>query len=154
MTSKHAHLRSVGTALGLLVTALALPVTAVTAASTATVRFATLDGAQVGAAGDTDGSGSFSLHFGANGKKLCWALTVRDIDKPTAIRVHKGPVGASGPVVLGFKVLPAAGDLGAAAGCVPAADPVLDALRADATQFYIAVSTKASPDGAIRGQLR
>ncbi len=154
MTSPHAYLRSTAAVVLLLVSVLAVPTSAATAASTATVRFATLDGEQVGAAGDIDGSGSLSVHFGANGKKLCWAITVRDIDKPTAIRVHKAAAGAPGPVVLGFKILPAAGDLGAAAGCVPAADPVLEALRADATQFYVAVSTKASPDGAIRGQLR
>ena len=124
------------------------------AATTSVTHDAVLDGSQVGTVGDPDGSGAFVLHFSDNGKKLCWAITVRDIDKPTAIRVHQGATGATGPVVLGFKILPAAGDLGAAAGCVPAADPVLEGLRADATKFYVEVATKKSPDGTIRGQLR
>jgi hypothetical protein len=124
------------------------------AATASVTRSAVLDGAQVGPSGDTDGSGAFVLHFSENGKKLCWAITVRDIDKPTAVRVHQGAAGSSGPVALGFKVLPAAGDLGAAAGCVPASDVVLEGLRADASKFYVEVATKKSPDGAIRGQLR
>ncbi len=124
------------------------------AASVSITRSAVLDGTQIGASGDTDGSGAFVLHFSENGKKLCWAITVRDIDKPTAIRVHQGAAGSTGPVALGFKVLPAAGDLGAAAGCVPASAVVLDGLRADASKFYVEVATKKSPDGAIRGQLR
>lgn len=136
---------------------LALPIgaeSAQAAATTSVTRNAVLDGAQIGASGDVDGTGAFVLHFSDNGKKLCWAITVRDIDKPTAIRVHQGTVGATGPVALGFKILPAAGDLGAAAGCVPATDPVLEGLRTDATKFYVEVATKKSPDGAIRGQLR
>ena len=136
-------------ALGLFVSAGPAP-----AATTSVTRNAALDGGQVGAAGDADGSGAFVLHFSDNGKKLCWAITVRDIDKPTAIRVHQGATGAPGPVVLGFKILPAAGDLGAAAGCVPAGDVLLEGLRTDATKFYVEVATKKSPDGAIRGQLR
>ncbi len=132
----------------------AVPLGGAHAAGGVTTRVAELDGAQVGRSGDADGSGAFIAHIGPNGTKLCWALTVRSIDRPTAIRVHKAARGATGPVALGFKVLPAAGDLGAASGCVPAADAVLDAMRADASQFYVSVSTKALPDGAIRGQLR
>lgn len=123
--------------------------------STAVSRTAVLDAAQVRPGpGDTDGSGAFMLQFSDTGKKLCWGIAVRDIDPPTAIRVHRAASGAAGPVVLGFKVLPATGDVGAAAGCVPAEGVVLDALRADASQFYVQVATKARPDGAIRGQLR
>ena len=124
------------------------------AAPATTVRMAVLDGAQIGPTGaDADGSGAFVIHFADNAKKVCWGLTVRDIDKPTAIRIHKGAVGASGPVVQGFKILPSTGDVGAAAGCVPPNAAVLDGLRASPSDFYIEVATKASPDGAIRGQL-
>jgi CHRD domain len=158
-THRNARLTELQRHRGVAVVALALAAAAFTsgpahAATTSVTHDAVLDGAQVGTTGDPDGSGAFVLHFSDNGKKLCWAITVRDIEKPTAIRVHQGAAGATGPVVLGFKILPAAGDLGAAAGCVPAADPVLEGLRADATKFYLEVATKKSPDGTIRGQLR
>lgn len=119
------------------------------------IRSAVLDGPQVHpAGGDRDGSGAFVLQFSDAGKKLCWGVTVRDIDVPTAIRVHRGASGAAGPVLFGVKVLPTTGDVGAAAGCIPASDAVLDALRGDPAQFYVQVATKAQPAGAIRGQLR
>jgi CHRD domain len=154
LTSLRRHQRRVAATVLALAAGTLAAASQADAAVTSVTHDVVLDGAQVGAAGDSDGNGAFVLHFSDNGKKLCWAITVRDIDKPTAIRVHQGVTGATGPVVLGFKILPAAGDLGAAAGCVPAADPVLEGLRADAMKFYVEVATKKSPDGTIRGQLR
>jgi hypothetical protein len=64
--------------------------------------------------GDHDGRGSATViipNAGDSGK-LCFAILVLGIGKPTAAHIHKAPVGKAGPVVVPLRA-PANGDPGA-----------------------------------------
>ena len=68
-------------------------------------REAVLTGAEVvPAPGDPDGTGMarFSLYPGKN--KICYNLSVSNIQPATAAHLHRAPAGQVGPVVLNLKV--------------------------------------------------
>src|SRR4051794_25017306 len=56
-----------------------------------------LDGQQeVPGPGDPDGTGTFRYFIKHH--KLCYKLSVSNIDTPTAAHIHFGPTGEAGPV--------------------------------------------------------
>jgi len=90
-----------------LVTA-ALTVAASTAWSAETTYTAQLTGSeQVPEPIKTDATGTLELVVSADGRKVRYVVTVKDMLNPAAADVHLGPAGANGPLVV--KLFPAGG---------------------------------------------
>src|SRR6187399_1955809 len=49
-------------------------------------------------AGDPDGRGSFTATV--DGNQLCFGITVKNLDKPTAAHIHKAPPNRNGDIVV------------------------------------------------------
>lgn len=106
-------------------------------------------GAEVPGPGDTDGSGTANLKLDHAKGELCYDISVKGIEPPTAAHIHAGAAGKSGAVKVAFKK---AAD-GAWKGCVSADKTLLDDLMKKPGEFYVNVHTADFPNGAIRGQL-
>jgi hypothetical protein len=106
-------------------------------------------------AGDPDGFGSASFTF--DGDKLCFGITVANLDMPVAAHIHKGARNENGGIVIGL-TQPTSGDPGASSGCVALDKPDLVTaaaeIQANPRGFYANVHTTAFPSGAVRGQLK
>ena len=101
-------------------------------------------------AGDPDGRGSFTAIV--DGSELCFGITVKNIDQPTAAHIHRGKRKQNGPIVVGLTP-PSGGDPGASSGCVDV-DPALgQEIVRKPRRFYANVHNAAFPNGAVRGQL-
>src|SRR3712207_310277 len=79
-------------------------------AATKKELFAALNGAREVSGGDTNGRGAFNATL--DGGKLCFGLTVANIQKPVAAHIHKAAAGKDGDVVHSLKA-PGKGDPGA-----------------------------------------
>jgi CHRD domain-containing protein len=106
-------------------------------------------------AGDPDGFGSASFTF--DGDRLCFGITVANLDTPVAAHIHKGAKNANGDIVIGL-TQPMSGDPGASSGCVALDRPELVTaaaeIQANPRGFYANVHTTAFMSGAVRGQLK
>jgi MFS superfamily sulfate permease-like transporter len=100
--------------------------------------------------GDKNGSGSFSATF--DGGKLCFGLTVANIQKPIAAHIHRAAAGKNGDVVHSLKA-PGKGDPGASSACANIESALANQIRNNPKGFYVNVHTDSFPGGAIRGQL-
>ena len=112
----------------------------------------TLTGAaEVPGPGDTDGTGSASVTVDVAAKKICYELTVANIEPATMAHIHAGAVGVAGPVVV---TLEAPSD-GSSSGCLTnVATSTLANILARPAQYYVNVHNTPFPAGAVRGQLR
>ena len=119
-------------------------------AATQPSLFASLNGAREASGGDTNGRGAFNATL--DGGKICFGLSVANIQKPLAAHIHKAGAGKSGGVVLSLKH-PGKGDPGSSSACVPIESALANQIRNTPGGFYVNVHTEAFPDGAIRGQL-
>lgn len=120
--------------------------------------FAVLNGGnEVGAtgqaaAGDPDGFGTASFTYVAN-DRICFAVIVHNVDRPTEMHIHEAVAGKEGPVRI-FLTPPTRGNAGTSAGCVSGVSPALLArIRATPGNFYLNVHTSGFLEGAVRGQL-
>jgi CHRD domain-containing protein len=102
-------------------------------------------------AGDPDGFGSASVTF--DDGKLCFGITVGNLDAPVAAHIHKGRKFENGPVVVPL-TQPGTGDPGASSDCVDVDPTLAAAIQADPRAYYVNVHTGPFPDGAVRGQLK
>lgn len=103
--------------------------------------------------GDVDGRGAARVELKKG--KVCFKLSWRNIDAPTAAHIHLAPRDEAGPVVIPLLSVP--GGLGApvssVAGCATA-DPTLIAnIRRHPSAYYVNIHNATFPAGAIRGQL-
>ncbi len=88
--------------------AAALAMVSSAASSAETTFTATLTGGEnVPEAIKTDATGDLKLVVSADGRKVRYVVTVKDILNPAAADVHLGPAGANGPLVV--KLFPARG---------------------------------------------
>ena len=101
-------------------------------------------------AGDLDGRGTFSAIV--DGDKLCFGITVKNIDTPVAAHIHKARANKNGPIVVPLTA-PSSGDPGASSGCVTVDTTLLAAILKNPHKYYANVHTAAFPGGAVRGQL-
>lgn len=101
-------------------------------------------------AGDRNGGGSFGAVI--DGRRLCYGLSVRDIQDPTMAHIHRGGRNTNGPIVVTL-THPETGDPGASSGCVTIRRELVRRIRRNPTRYYVNVHTPRFPDGAIRGQL-
>jgi hypothetical protein len=116
---------------------------------------ANLTGAkEVPGPGDPDGRGSAKVVLKKD--RVCFTVSWRNIDAPTAAHIHVGSASVAGPVVVGLLSVPAPG-LGAPVssigGCADAEPDLVAAIRRDPRNYYVNIHNVAFPAGAIRGQL-
>ena len=100
--------------------------------------------------GDPNGRGTFTAMV--DGNRLCFGITVKNIDTPVAAHIHKGRPSVAGPVVVPL-TQPAGGDPGASSGCATVDAALARAILRHPRRYYANVHTKAFPAGAVRGQL-
>jgi hypothetical protein len=112
---------------------------------------ATLSGAsEVPGPADPDGSGSARITFAEGAQNVCFHIVARDIAPATMAHIHGGPAGAEGgPPVVRFEA-PTSGE---SRGCVSAPQAIVDAIRANPSDYFVNVHNAEFPGGAIRGQL-
>ena len=110
----------------------------------------TLSGAaEVPGPGDPDGTGSFTARVNPGQGQVCYTLTVAMIATPTAAHIHRGMIGAAGPVVAAL----AAPANGSSEACVSVTRELAMALIQNPQNYYVNVHNAAYPAGAVRGQL-
>jgi len=111
------------------------------------VASATLSGGAEVLKGAPNGSGTAVVRLNTNAGKACWTLTVKGIGRPLSAHVHRGPVGAVGPVVIPL------GGRFESKGCVLAPPTSIAAVAKNPDAYYVNVHTSKFLNGAIRGQL-
>jgi hypothetical protein len=102
-------------------------------------------------AGDLDATGGATVVV--KGDQVCFAITVKGLDTPSAAHIHSARAGKNGNVVVPL-TQPTSGDPGASAGCVTVAADLATSIQRRPRGFYVNVHTDAFPAGAVRGQLR
>jgi|SRR5215218_1299568 len=100
--------------------------------------------------GDPDGRGTFSATI--DGGKLCFGITVANIDTPVAAHIHKGRPNQAGGIVLPLTA-PTEGDPGASSACVDIDPALATAILKNPHKYYANVHTGPFAGGAVRGQL-
>ncbi len=113
------------------------------------MKIALSGGAEVPGPGDTDGSGMANLTLNHDKGEVCYEITVKDIQTPTAAHIHLGTADKSGGVKVAFKK---AAD-GMWKGCVNADKALLNDLMQNPGNYYVNVHNAEFPNGAVRGQL-
>jgi CHRD domain len=107
-------------------------------------------------AGDQNGFGTATIIVhptsDPNNEQLCFGITVRGIDRPTAAHIHFAKAGVNGPISLALTA-PAVGNPGTSSGCKIASNALVNALTSRPANFYVNVHTVTFPGGALRGQL-
>lgn len=104
--------------------------------------------------GDRDGQGKATVSL--KGDRICYTLSWRKVDAPTAAHIHVGGRDVAGPVVLGLLSVPAPGlqaPVSSVGGCVDAPAGIAAAIKQDPRNYYVNIHNVAFPGGAIRGQL-
>jgi hypothetical protein len=129
----------------LLVASIAVP--AVAAPTTMTVKMT--GAAEAPGPGADKGTGTAKLSFDSDKGQVCYTLTSKGTDTPTAAHIHKGAIGVAGPPVVPLDA-PATGT---SKGCATVAADVISAIVATPADYYVNVHTAAFPKGAFRGQL-
>lgn len=111
---------------------------------------ATLTGAaEVPGPGDPDGAATARVTVNTTTGAVCVSASPTAIDPITAMHVHEGASGVSGPVRVDFAVTSGS----SVAKCVTTSAAQATAIAANPAGFYVNVHTAAFPDGALRGQL-
>ncbi|MEP7272489.1 MAG: CHRD domain-containing protein [Acidobacteriota bacterium] len=119
------------------------------AAQSHTLKVALSGGAEVPGPGDTDGSGMAELTMNHDKGEMCYDITAKDIQTPTAAHIHIGAADKAGAVKIAFKK---AAD-GTWKGCASADQATLNEIMKTPGNYYVNVHTAEFPAGAIRGQL-
>lgn len=114
-----------------------------------TMEIALSGGAEVPGPGDTNGSGMAHLTFNHDKGEVCYDITAKDIQTPTAAHIHMAEAGKSGPVKIPLKK----GADGNWKGCATADKSLINDIMKNPGNYYVNVHTAEFPNGAIRGQL-
>ena len=99
--------------------------------------------------GDPDGAGTATFRVNPGQGRICYTLTVSNIDPATAAHIHRAPPTAAGPVVVPL----AAPTDGSSEACADIGRALAQELLRDPGAFYVNVHNAAYPAGAVRGQL-
>lgn len=100
--------------------------------------------------GDPDGTGMVTIRLNHGQGQVCYDISVKDIQMPTAAHIHAGATGQSGEVKVPLK---ASAD-GTWKGCVSADKELIKDLMENPANYYVNVHTADFPNGAVRGQLK
>jgi hypothetical protein len=110
---------------------------------------AEVDGAGNPDQGDPDGSGTADLNLLPKRERICYELTVTNIEPATDAHIHKAPAGQNGGIV---KALKAPSD-GSSSGCVRSSRMLIKKIKNKPSGYYVNVHNVPFPNGALRGQL-
>ncbi|HYI64941.1 MAG TPA: CHRD domain-containing protein [Allosphingosinicella sp.] len=99
--------------------------------------------------GDPDGSGTAEFRVNAGQGRVCYTLSVSNIEPATAAHIHRAPPNAAGPVVVGLT----APTSGSSSGCAAVTRALAQELIRNPGAFYVNVHNAPFPGGAVRGQL-
>lgn len=99
--------------------------------------------------GDPDGSGTATFRVNAGQGRICYTLTVRNIEPATAAHIHRAPPTEAGPVVVPL----AAPANGSSEGCADVTRALAQEIIRSPGAFYVNVHNSQFPGGAVRGQL-
>ena len=111
---------------------------------------ATLTGAnEVPGPGDADGTGTFTARLDPATDRLCYTLTVANIEPANAAHIHTGRAGVAGGPVVTLR----APSGGRSEECVTIDDALSQQLLANPASYYVNAHNADYPDGAVRGQL-
>lgn len=99
--------------------------------------------------GDPDGTGTASFRINPGQNRVCYTLTVTDIEPATAAHIHVAPVGVAGPIVVPLDPP----TTGTSSGCADVERDLARALIQNPELFYVNVHNALFPGGAVRGQL-
>jgi hypothetical protein len=110
---------------------------------------AEVDGAGNPNQGDLDGTGTANVRTIPKKEKVCYNITVDNIQPATDAHIHKAPAGQNGPII---KTLRPPTD-GTSSGCVKMGRKQIMMLNSNPSAFYVNVHNVPFPNGALRGQL-
>ncbi len=99
--------------------------------------------------GDPDGTGTAEIRVNAGQNRVCYTLTVSNIDAATAAHIHRGGPNEAGPPVVNLQ----APTSGSSTACADVARALAQELIRSPASFYVNVHNGAFPNGAVRGQL-
>jgi hypothetical protein len=99
--------------------------------------------------GDPDGTGTASFRINPGQGRICYTLTVSNIEPATAAHIHRAPPTDPGPVVVPL----AAPTDGSSEGCVDVDKALAQEIIRDPGAFYVNVHNTPFGPGAVRGQL-
>lgn len=99
--------------------------------------------------GDPDGTGTALIIVNPGQRRICYELTVSNIDPATAAHVHVAPPTSPGPVVVPLS----APTGGTSSGCVDVTRELALAILKRPAEYYVNVHNAPYPAGAVRGQL-
>ena len=98
--------------------------------------------------GDPDGTGTATLFINPGQKRVCYDITLTDVESVTMAHIHNAPAGQNGGIYIGLFM----GD-GPLEGCVAATSRQLAQIIAKPAGYYVNVHSTSRPAGAVRGQL-
>ena len=100
-------------------------------------------------AGDPDGSGTATFRVNAGQGRICYTLTVANIEPATAAHIHRAPPTDAGPVVVPLE----APTDGSSEACADVTRALAQEIIRTPAAFYVNVHNTPFPGGAVRGQL-
>lgn len=103
-------------------------------------------GAEVPGPGDPDGSGTATFRINPGQSRICYTLTVANIEPATAAHIHRVPPDP-GPVVVPLE----APTDGSSEGCATVDRALAPAIIQDPGSYYVNVHNQPYPRGAVRG---
>lgn len=129
-------------------------VTEPAAEPTATGAAASLDLSLTGAAvpdgGSEDGSGEATLELDPAAGEVCFEVSVEDVEPVTAMHIHEGAEGESGPVFIG---LSEAFDGDSIDDCAEAEASDIQQVVDNPSDYYLNLHNEDFPAGVLRAQL-
>lgn len=128
-----------------------VPAVGASAAHTGGATFtAMLDGqSEVPGPGDPDGFGSATMSVNPGQERVCYSLSVSDIEPAAAAHIHFGEAGNSGPVVVTLS----APSGGRSQACASVSRDLAKNIIKNPESYYVNVHNAEYPGGAVRGQL-
>jgi len=101
-----------------------------------------------------DPKGHATAYVEVESGKVTFLFRWSGISAPMMAHIHKGAVGANGPVLVPFFTSTMPATATAAAGAVTINDPgIADGIRRNPAGYYVNLHTADFPGGAVRGQL-
>ena len=99
--------------------------------------------------GDPEGTGTADLNLIPKREKICYSITVDNIEPATMAHIHKGSATVAGPIVKGLK----APTDGTSSGCVRLDRAKIMKIKNNPSGYYVNVHNDEFSGGAVRGQL-
>ncbi len=99
--------------------------------------------------GDPDGSGTATFRVNAGQNRICYTLSVANIEPATVAHIHRAPPTAAGPIVVHLE----APTDGSSEGCAEVTRALAQEIIRTPGAFYVNVHNAPFPGGAVRGQL-